>query len=44
MKCEGYPDVGTIVMHYSMRGGRKGDIDYPPTGRTAYLPNTIEGN
>jgi deltex-like protein len=43
-KCDGYPDVGTIVIHYSMRGGRRGTIDYPSTGRTAYLPNNIEGN
>lgn len=44
MKCDGYPDVGTIVIHYSMRGGKRGDIVYPSTGRTAYLPNNIEGN
>ena len=44
MKCEGYPEVGTIVIHYSMHSGKRGDISYPSTGRTAYLPNNIEGN
>lgn len=43
-KCDGYPDVGTIVIHYSMKGGKRGDINYPSTARTAYLPNNIEGN
>jgi len=44
MKCDGYPDVGTIVIHYSMHSGKRGDISFPGTGRTAYLPNNIEGN
>ena len=42
--CDGYEDVGTIVIHYSMNSGKKGDISFPGTGRTAYLPNNIEGN
>lgn len=41
MHCDGYPDVGTIVIHYSMNSGKRGDIVYPATGRTAYLPNNI---
>jgi deltex-like protein len=43
-KCDGYPDVGTIIIHYSMQSGKRGNITFPGTGRTAYLPNNIEGN
>jgi deltex-like protein len=44
MRCEGYPDTDTIVIEYRMHSGKRGDISFPGTGRTAYLPNTIEGN
>ena len=44
MHCDGYPDVGTIIINYSMNSGKRGDISFPGTGRTAYLPNNIEGN
>ena len=41
MKCDGCPDVGTIVIHYSIQSGKRDDITFPGTGRTAYLPNNI---
>ncbi len=44
LHCDGYPEVGTIVIHYSMHSGKRGDISFPGTGRTAYLPNNIQGN
>jgi deltex-like protein len=37
--CDGYEDVGTIVIHYSMNSGKRGNIHYPGTSRTAYLPD-----
>ena len=44
MHCDGYTEVGTIVIHYSMHSGKKGDIHFSGTHRTAYLPNNVEGN
>lgn len=44
MHCESYPDVGTIVINYSMNSGKRGNISFPGTHRTAYLPNNKEGN
>ena len=44
MHCESYPDVGTIVINYSMNSGKRGNISFPGTQRTAYLPNNKEGN
>ncbi len=43
MSCDGYPDVGTITINYSMHSGKRGDIHFPGTHRTAYLPNNTEG-
>jgi hypothetical protein len=42
--CDGYPDDGTITIHYSMHAGKRGNISFPSTGRTAYLPDNAEGN
>jgi hypothetical protein len=41
MHCESYESVGTIIIHYSMKSGKRGDISFSGTGRTAYLPNNI---
>lgn len=43
MHCEGYEDYGTIVIDYSMNPGKKGNINFPGTHRTAYLPNCPDG-
>ena len=42
--CQGYLDVGTIVINYNMFSGNKGDISFPGTHRVAYLPDNEEGN
>jgi len=39
MHCDGYPDVGTIYITYSMHAGKRGAIVFPGTGRNAYLPD-----
>lgn len=39
MHCDGFDDVGTIVIDYSMHSCKKGSISYPGTHRTAYLPD-----
>lgn len=39
MRCDGYPDVGTIVIRYSMSGGTRNGVNFHGTGRTAYLPD-----
>jgi len=39
MHCDGYEDVGTITINYNMQGGKRGNINYPPTHRSAYLPD-----
>jgi deltex-like protein len=44
MHCDGFPDVGTIVIDYSMHAGKRGNITFPGTHRTAYLPDNKEGN
>lgn len=44
MHCDGYPDVGTIIIDYSMHAGKRGNISFPGTHRTAYLPDNKEGN
>lgn len=41
MHCDGYPEVGTIVIHYSMHSGKRGDVHFNGTHRTAYLPNNV---
>lgn len=43
MHCDGYPTVGTYVIHYSMNSGKRGDVQFSGTHRTAYLPDTPEG-
>ena len=43
MKCDGYPDCGTIVIDYSMHSGKRGAISFPGTHRTAYLPDNPQG-
>lgn len=44
VRCDGYPECGTIVINYSMASGKRGDIQFPGTHRTAYLPDNKEGN
>ena len=44
MHCDGFDDVGTIVIDYSMHSCKKGSISYPGTHRTAYLPDNEQGN
>ena len=44
MHCEGYETVGTIVIDYSMSSGKMGNISFPGTHRSAYLPDNKEGN
>ena len=44
MHCDGYPDVGTIVIDYSMNSGKRGNVSFSGTHRTAYLPDNKEGN
>ena len=41
--CEGYENVGTIVIEYEMDQFYKDDILIPSTRRTAFLPDIIEG-
>jgi deltex len=43
MHCDGYEDVGTITINYSMQGGKRGNVTYPPTHRSAYLPDNEAG-
>lgn len=42
--CDGYPKAGTIVIDYEMSGGKKNGVQFYGTSRTAFLPNTPEGN
>ncbi len=42
LKCSGYAK-GTIIINYNMKGGNRNGKYYPGTSRTAYLPNTPEG-
>lgn len=44
MDCDGFPGAGTIVIDYSMNSGKRGEVAFHGTHRTAYLPNTAEGN
>lgn len=44
MHCDGYPDVGTIVIDYSMHSGKRGNIAFPGTHRVGYLPDNKAGN
>jgi deltex-like protein len=37
--CDGFPDVGTITIDYSMHSGKRGDIQFPGTHRIGYLPD-----
>lgn len=39
MHCSGFEDVGTIIIDYSMRSGKKDNISFSGTHRTAYLPD-----
>lgn len=43
MACQGYPR-GTIVINYNFPSGKRNGRSYTGTSRTAYLPNTPEGN
>jgi deltex len=43
MHCDGFPDAGTILIHYSMNSGKRGDVNFSGTHRSAYLPDTAEG-
>ena len=42
--CKGYEKYGTIIINYRMSSGTKNGIHFPHTHRTAYLPDTKEGN
>lgn len=42
-KCDGYP-AGTIIISYSFNGCHRNGVNVPGTSRTAYLPDTPEGN
>ena len=44
LHCKGYEQYGTLIINYQMYSGKKNGINYPGTNRTAYLPNTKEGN
>ena len=44
MKCDGYPDCGTIIINYNMHAGKRGAINFPGTHRVGYLPDNEEGN
>ena len=44
MHCDGFEDVGTIEINYSMHAGKRGNINFPGTHRTAYLPDNEKGN
>lgn len=39
MHCDGYESVGSIIIDYSMNSGKRGNISFPGTHRTAYLPD-----
>ncbi len=41
--CDGFPDVGTHIINYSMSSGKRGEVHFSGTHRTAYLPDTAEG-
>ena len=43
LHCDGFPGVGTYVIEYSMSSGKRGDVHFSGTHRTAYLPDTAEG-
>lgn len=43
MHCDGFPEAGTILISYSMSSGKRGDVHFSGTHRTAYLPDTAEG-
>ena len=42
-KCAGFETFDTIIINYNMRGIEKNGVQYPPTHRSAYLPNSPEG-
>ena len=42
LKCHGF-DSGTIVINYSMSGGKRNGKNFLGTTRTAYLPDIPEG-
>ena len=42
LTCDGYPK-GTIVISYSLQSGNREGQHFSGTHRTAYLPNTPEG-
>ena len=37
--CQGFDDVGTITINYNMSSGKRGDVKFQGTHRTAYLPD-----
>ena len=37
--CDGYEDVGTITINYNMHSGKRGNVHFHGTHRTAYLPD-----
>ena len=39
MHCDGFGDVGTIIIDYSMRSGKRDNVSFSGTHRTAYLPD-----
>jgi deltex-like protein len=41
--CAGFPDVGTIVIGYSMESGVRNGKQFKGTFREAYLPDNAEG-
>lgn len=41
--CEGYENVGTIIILYDMFAGKRNGVNFPPTYREAFLPDTPEG-
>jgi deltex-like protein len=44
LPCEGYEEYGTILVEYRFPNGRRGAQSYAGTNRTAFLPDTPEGN
>ena len=41
--CDGYPDVGTIIIQYHFDSGIRNDTKYRGTNRLAFIPATKEG-
>ena len=43
MHCEGYPEVGTIIMSYHFPNGVRNGVEFRGTHRVAYVPATDQG-